>query len=68
MFPPATAELAAAVAPAEAGQLAADGNFTLTLYKGIVSKLRVLHFLEAGKHVCNLQVLRLTYHIIERRH
>ena len=68
MFSPAGAELAAAVAPAEAGQLAADGNFTLTLYKGVVSKLRVLHFLEAGKHVCNLQVLRLTYHIVERRH
>ena len=34
VLPPAMAELAAPVAPAEAGQLAADGNFTLTLCKG----------------------------------
>ena len=31
VFPPAEAELDAAVALAEAGQDAADGNFTLTL-------------------------------------
>ena len=31
--PPAVAELAVAVAPAEAGQLAAEGSLTLTLYQ-----------------------------------
>lgn len=34
---PAMAELAVAVAPAEAGQLAADGNFTLTLCRVLIS-------------------------------
>lgn len=37
LLPPPTAELTAAVALADAGQLAADGSFTLTLYKMIVS-------------------------------
>lgn len=40
-LPPAVAELAVAVAPAEAGQLAADGNFTLTLCRILVSKSTV---------------------------
>ena len=46
--PPAEAELAAAVAPAEAGQDAADGNFTLTLCTIVVSKLNGLHLLRAA--------------------
>ena len=37
---PAVAELAATVALAEAGQEAADGNFTLTLCKFVVSESR----------------------------
>lgn len=40
LFPPATAELAATVATAEAGQDATDGNFTLTLYRAVISESR----------------------------
>lgn len=47
VFAPAIGELAAAVAPAEAGQLAADGNFMLTLCRLVVSNLRVSSFLGA---------------------
>ena len=48
VFPPAEAELAAAVALAEAGQDAADGNFTLTLCTVVVSKMKVLHLLRVA--------------------
>lgn len=44
LFPPATVELAAAVVLAEAGQLAADGSFTLTLYRILVSESRFRSF------------------------
>lgn len=40
-LPPAMVGLAVAVAPAEAGQLAADGSFTLTLCRILVSKSTV---------------------------
>lgn len=40
-LPPAMAGLAVAVAPVEAGQLAADGSFTLTLCRILVSKSTV---------------------------
>lgn len=47
-LPPAMAELAATVALAEAGQEAADGNFTLTLGGVLVSELRFM--LALGVH------------------
>ena len=60
VFAPAMAELDAAVALAEAGQLAADGNFTLTLCRIVVSDSISLHFIGAGKHICqNLRVTQL---------
>ena len=51
VFAPAMAELGAAVALAEAGQLAADGNFTLTLCRTVISNLISLHFIDAGKQI-----------------
>ena len=60
VFVPAIAELGAAVALAEAGQLAADGNFTLTLCRIVVSDSIPLHFIGAGKQICkNLRITQL---------
>ena len=57
---PAMAELGAAVALAEAGQLAADGNVTLTLCRIVVNDSISLHFIGAGKQICkNLRVTQL---------
>lgn len=58
LFAPTMAELGAAVALAEAGQLAADGNFTLTLCRTVVSNWISLHFIDAGKQIC--KDLRIT--------
>ena len=51
VFTPTMVELGAAVALAEAGQLAADGNFTLTLCRTVVSNSISLHFIDAGKQI-----------------
>ena len=60
VFAPAIAELGAVVALAEAGQLAADGNFTLTLCRIVVSDSISLHFIGAGKQICkNLRITQL---------
>ena len=61
---PATAELGAAVALAEAGQLAADGNFTLTLCRIVVNDS--IPFAFHRRRQTNLQ--KLTYHTVGRRH
>ena len=58
VFVPAMAELGATVALAEVGQLAADGNFTLTLCRIVVSDSVSLHFIGAVKHLC--KHLRIT--------
>lgn len=68
VFPPATTELAAAVAPVEAGQDAADGNATLTLCRIIVNlSTFCISCRRWGGNSGEIQVLKLTYHIIEQR-